>query len=246
MKVIKILTMLVFIVISNEFELFCNDSIALLNKNIGIMKLKNNAYLMKSSFALNGNLDCNHLLIIDKTGVLLVNTPVNDSITKIMFACIEQKFKKKVTKVIASHFHEDSSGGLLEAKKQGATTYGLNLTQEKLKNKGIKFDIIFTDSLKIMLSSESTIELYYFGAGHSVDNIVVWLPNEKILFGGCLLKSLSTNSRGNINDADLVQWPLTVMKVKERFNAATIVIPGHADIGDNKIFDHTIKIFSTN
>ena len=245
MKSIKIVFILIILVSFGEFELFSIDSMELLDKNIGILKLAENTYLMKSSFALNGNLDCNHLLVIDKTDVILVNTPVNDSITKIMLTCIEHKFNRRVTRIIVSHYHDDSAGGLLEAKMRGIITYSFNLTQDKLKERQIKIDNIFTDFLTINLK-ENIIEMFYFGAGHSIDNIVIWMPNEKNLFGGCLLKSLSTNSKGNILDADLVQWPLTVKRVKERFNSATIVIPGHSDIGDNKIFDHTIEILKTN
>ena len=245
MKSIKFVFILIIQVFFCDFELYSIDSMELIDRNIGILKLKENTYLLKSSFALNGNLDCNHLLIIDKTDVILVNTPVNDSITIVMLNCIEHKFNRRVTRIIVSHYHEDSSGGLVEAKKWGIITYSLNLTQDKLKDKQIKIDNIFTDSLTINLK-ENTIEMFYFGAGHSIDNIVVWAPNRRILFGGCLLKSLSTNSKGNVFDADLIQWPLTVKRVKERFNSATIVIPGHSDIGDNKIFDHTIEILKTN
>jgi len=35
-------------------------------------------------------------------------------------------------------------------------------------------------------------------------------------------------------------------KVKKRFMNAKIVIPGHSTIGDNLIFDHTIKIAEMN
>jgi metallo-beta-lactamase class B len=35
-----------------------------------------------------------------------------------------------------------------------------------------------------------TLQAYYPGAGHTRDNIVVWVPQDKVLFGGCLIKSL--------------------------------------------------------
>jgi metallo-beta-lactamase class B len=57
---------------------------------------------------------------------------------------------------------------------------------------------------------------------------------------------LSATDKGNIKDADLKAWPVTVGKVKKRFMNAKIVIPGHSNIGDNSIFDYTIKIAEMN
>jgi len=221
--------------------LWAMDTIERVDKNIGITKLTEKTYLIQSSYSCNGSLDCNHLLVIDKKDLVLVNTPATDSLTAILLTCIEKKFNRKVTKVIVSHFHEDSSGGLDETKKLGITSYGLNKTRELLKSRNKNIDVVFQDSLKIPLQT-SEIQLFYFGAGHSVDNIVTWIPGKKILFGGCLLKSISVRDKGNIKDADITSWPVTVRKVKNRFRVAKIVIPGHSTIGDSMIFDHTIQI----
>ncbi len=223
------------------YRLFAGDSIDRVNKNIEITKLTDKAYLIQSSYACNGQLDCNHLLITDSKDMVLVNTPASDSLTVIMINCIEKKFKRKVTKVIVSHFHDDSSGGLKETSKRGITSYGLDKTRDLLTSENKDIDILFRDSLTIQLQT-TELDLFYFGAGHSIDNIVTWLPGEKILFGGCLLKSLNATDKGNSKDADLVTWPGTVQKAKGRFTNAKIVIPGHSSIGDASIFDHTIKI----
>lgn len=223
------------------YRLLAGDSIERVNKNVEITRLTDKAYLIQSSYSCNGHLDCNHLLIIDSKDIVLVNTPASDSLTVIMLDCIEKKFNRKVTKVIVSHFHDDSSGGLQTTGRRGIISYGLNKTRDLLKSQNKNIDIIFNDSLKIQLQT-TELCLYYFGAGHSVDNIVTWLPDEKILFGGCLMKSLDATDKGNIKDADLPAWPVTVQKVKDRFRDAKIVIPGHSSIGDYSVFDHTIKI----
>jgi len=224
-------------------QLFAGNLVDKVDKNIEFTKLADKAYLIQSSYACNGNLDCNHLLIVDSKDIVLINTPANDSLTAILFDCVARKFQKKVTKVIVSHFHDDSSGGLGETRKRGIVSYGLYKTRDLLKLKNIIIDSVFRDSLTISLQTIS-LRLFYFGAGHSVDNIVTWMPNEKILFGGCLIRSLVTNDKGNIKDADLQAWPITVQKVKERFNDVRIVIPGHFAIGDSALLDHTVKIAS--
>jgi metallo-beta-lactamase class B len=212
-----------------------------IDKNIGITQLTENTWLIQTSFACNGKLDCNHLLVVDSNEMLLVNTPASDSLTGILIDCLEKKFNKKVTKVIVSHFHDDSSACLPETKRRGITSYSLDKTGELLKPYNRPVDIIFTDSLIIPLQTMK-IELYFPGAGHSKDNIVVWLPSEKILFGGCLLKPMGATNKGNIADADEEAWPATVQKVKDKFGDAKIVIPGHGAVGDNAIFDNTLSI----
>lgn len=222
-------------------RLLAGDSISRVDKNIGIRRLADKAYLIQTSYACNGYLDCNHLLIVDIKDIVLINTPAKDSLTAILLNCVEKKFKRKVTKVIVSHFHDDSSGGLIETRKRGIISYSLDKTRDLLKTENKKIDIVFKDSLKISLQT-TQLDLFYLGAGHSVDNIITWLPAEKILFGGCLMKSLDSKDKGNIKDADLQAWPVTVQRAKDRFKDAKIVIPGHSAIGDSSIFDHTLRI----
>lgn len=223
------------------YYLFAGNSTERVDKNIEITKLTSHAYLIQSSYACNGILDCNHLLIVDSKDIVLVNTPANDSLTAILLNCIAEKFKRNVTKVIVSHFHSDSSGGLQETGKHGIISYSLDQTRDLLKPVHRNIDHVFSDSLSIPLQS-IPLQLFYFGAGHSIDNIVTWIPSEKILFGGCLMKSLDSKDKGNIKDADLLAWPVTVQKVKARFKDAKIVIPGHLSIGDSSLFEHTINI----
>lgn len=222
-----------------------NDKMDRFDKNFGITQLTDKSYLIQSSFAANGQLDCNHLLIVDKKDIVLVNTPVNDSLTNVLLNCIEKKFKRKVTKVIASHFHEDSSGGLRQISRCGINSFGLNKTANLLKPQNKFIDITFASILTIVLQT-TDVELFYPGAGHTADNIVIWLPNDKILFGGCLIKSLTAKDKENIKDADLKAWSISVELVKDKFKDARIVIPGHGEIGDASLFDHTIKILAMN
>ncbi|HSP88373.1 MAG TPA: hypothetical protein VLN45_09590, partial [Ignavibacteriaceae bacterium] len=83
----------------------------------------------------------------------------------------------------------------------------------------------------------------YFGKAHTSDNIVVWITEEEILFGGCMIKSLNS-SKGNLADANVNEWANTVEKIKKKFNSAKMVIPGHGDYGGIELLDYTIKLFS--
>ena len=99
----------------------------------------------------------------------------------------------------------------------------------------------FTDSLRLVLGGE-TVECHYLGGGHTADNIVVWIPSEKILFAGCMVKDVHSKGLGNLSDANLEEWLPTVQKVTARFPDACIVIPGHGQIGGKEILVHTSKL----
>ena len=89
---------------------------------------------------------------------------------------------------------------------------------------------------------DNRVELSFLGGGHTIDNIVAWIPAMKILFGGCLVKSLNARNLGNTKEADLMSYPATLKKVREKYSEAKIVIPGHGQPGGIELIDHTIKL----
>ena len=74
------------------------------------------------------------------------------------------------------------------------------------------------------------------------NNIVVWIPSERILFPGCMVKSLSAQDLGNTADADVSEWPRTIDRVIEKFKKASIVIPGHGEHGGRELLVHTREL----
>ena len=54
-----------------------------------------------------------------------------------------------------------------------------------------------------------------------------------------MVKDLTSETLGNIADADLVAWPSTIARVIAAYPAAQIVIPGHGAIGGSELLRHT-------
>ena len=90
---------------------------------------------------------------------------------------------------------------------------------------------------------DKTIEVRHFGPGHTSDNVVVWLPQEKLLFGGCLIKANGAG-KGNLADASPEKWPKTVIKVRSAYPEAEVIVPGHGRHGGQELLNHTIVLFS--
>jgi metallo-beta-lactamase class B len=87
-----------------------------------------------------------------------------------------------------------------------------------------------------------TIEVAFLGEGHTRDNVVGLEKEEKVLFGGCLIKELGA-TKGYLGDANLDEWSKTVKKLKQRFPGNQWVIPGHGKPGGDELLDYTAALF---
>ena len=84
--------------------------------------------------------------------------------------------------------------------------------------------------------------LHYFGPAHTSDGIVVWIPDEKILFGGNAVRNMN-GWVGNVGDANIGQWSETIRKVKSEFGSVTVVVPGHGNYGGPELLDYTTGLY---
>jgi metallo-beta-lactamase class B len=63
----------------------------------------------------------------------------------------------------------------------------------------------------------------YLGPSHKADDIFVYFPDEKVLYGGCILKERLGSTEG----ADLVEYPKTLRKLKGLKLDISTVVAGH-------------------
>jgi len=75
--------------------------------------------------------------------------------------------------------------------------------------------------------------------------VVVWFPHQKLLFGGCLVKSVDTNSIGNLADADVAEWPDTIRALWEMFPDVRTVVPGHFGWEKPGTLEHTLELLES-
>lgn len=216
------------------------------SNNIELIKISDNAYIHTSYAELPefGRFPSNGLIFVNKGKAFLFDTPVTDSLTKDLTSWISDSLKLKIVGFVPNHWHSDCMGGLGYLQSLGIESYANQMTIDIAKMKGLPVPQHgFKDSLTLSLGNKM-IKCYYFGAGHSLDNIVVWIPSEKILFAGCMAKELNAKGLGNVVDGDIKEWPKTIDKVLHRFKEAKIVIPGHGQFGGLELIKHTRDLFT--
>lgn len=193
----------------------------------------------------SGRVPANGLLVISGKEALLIDLPWTDELTGTLFDWIAEKQGAAVTVVIPTHFHEDCMGGLAEAHRRGATSYALDKTITIAQQRQLPVPEIPYQSRTMVRCGSTLVLMRYSGAGHTTDNVVVWLPKQGILFGGCLVKSMDSSSLGNTADGDLAAYPTTLQRVRTTYGRAKIVVPGHGRWGGPELIDHTLELCRT-
>lgn len=215
-----------------------------ISDNLELNKISDHCYIHISYQDLKNapHFPANGLVYIIKNKAFIVDTPWTNKLTELLINYLQDSLHMSVEGVIPTHWHADCMGGLEAVHKMGIKSYAYQLTAEICKEKSLPVpQITFNDSL--LIGPENELLLKYLGPGHTEDNMVVYIPSEKILFAGCMAKALGWNSLGFTGDANIPEWPKTLRKVLIAFPDAKIVIPGHGNYGGLDILEHTLTLF---
>ncbi|MCL1097858.1 subclass B1 metallo-beta-lactamase [Shewanella gelidii] len=211
-------------------------------QSLKIKKIADNVYQHVSYQTIEpwGMVSASGLIVVDGKDAYIIDTPWSQGDTQQLVNWIESKgFYPK--SAIITHFHEDASGGLSFLNQSRVKTYATAKTNDLLRIKGREPANSEITSSTFQLVSDA-IEIFYPGAGHTVDNVVVWLPQKSILFGGCFVKSLESKSLGNTEDASVQAWPDSIQNVIQKYPNIEVVVPGHGKAGDIELLRHTEKL----
>jgi metallo-beta-lactamase class B len=196
-------------------------------------------YLKTQDF---GNVACNGMIVRDNGKAIIFDTPANDQDSKELIEWVENTLQCKVVAIVATHFHIDCLGGLNEFHRRNIPSYASNKTIAFAKSKGSPVPQNgFDNQLELKVGDQKVMNAFV-GEGHTQDNIIGYFPSEKVLFGGCMIKSMGAG-KGNLEDANVKAWPTTVEKVKTQFSDAQVIIPGHGNPGGQELLDFTIELF---
>jgi glyoxylase-like metal-dependent hydrolase (beta-lactamase superfamily II) len=130
---------------------------------------------------------------------------------------------------VATHFHSDRTGGIDGLRAIGVATlaHPATCTLARAHGMPVPEPAVFTDQVWRI---DDAIEMFAPGPGHTRDNVVVWLAGPRILFGGCMLKSVTAPDLGYVADAAVRDWPRSLQRVRARYAGARMVVPGHGTV----------------
>lgn len=183
-----------------------------------------------------GTVPANGMLLETEDGSLLVDTGWDERQGQLLLDWASRTLGKPVRRAVVTHSHEDRTGGAAAMRRAGIPVVGLAATARLT---GEAAGIRALPGLESAPAEVGGAEVYFPGHGHTPDNVVVYFPRQRVLFGGCLVKADTATTVGNVADADVPGWPGVVERVRERYPRLATVVPGHGAVSGPAALDVT-------
>ncbi|MCT7471703.1 MULTISPECIES: MBL fold metallo-hydrolase [Aliarcobacter] len=206
----------------------------------------------------NGGFMANSCYIKAKDSYILIDTGANYNFAKQAYEAMQKIQDLKVSTIIITHEHDDHWMGnsfykdrfnsTIYAPKSINENYNENskprifeiLDKNEMENtKVIKADVVVSDE-KVISISDKTIKIIPTKlTAHTKDDLIVYLPNEKVIFTGDIIM----NQRVTSNRDGSVIGTLKAIDLINSYDWNTL-IAGHGTITDKKATDFTTKYFT--
>ena len=204
---------------------------------IDVQKISDNYYVLTSSTPGNdatfsgGNVG----VFITANGVVLVDTKLAGW-GQTFLDRVKSITTKPVTTIINTHTHGDHTGN----DDKFGTSVEI-IAQENTKTNMAKMDAFkgnnavflpkrtFKDTLTVG-SGKEQINLYYFGAGHTNGDAMIYFPALRVLQTGDLFAWKDGPRIDRANGGSGVQYPQTLAKAVAAIKNVDTVVPGHSPL----------------
>jgi glyoxylase-like metal-dependent hydrolase (beta-lactamase superfamily II) len=201
----------------------------------------------------NQNFISNAGFVVTPKGVVVIDALGSPVLAQKLIQEIRNVTKQKIVAVVLTHYHADHVYGLQEFKRLGATIYaqrdGLNyLASETAKQRLIASRIDFAPWVNentrlvpadVWIDQSKTITvggvefiLNRVGPAHAHEDLIVYVPSEKVLFAGDLVFRGRIPFVGNADSRGWMSALDEIQKLKPK-----IVVPGHGAYSTNALAD---------
>lgn len=161
-----------------------------------------------------------------------------------------------VTEVIDTNYHPDRAGGNAYFRRIGASIVSTTMTRDLIASDWDKVvawtirmgmptypvlaavlpDTVYDGDFSLQ---DGKVQALYLGPSHTPDGIFVWFPEEKVLYGNCILKE----RLGNLDFADVAAYPSTLQKLKALALPIVTIIAGHySPLHGPELIDHYLAL----
>jgi metallo-beta-lactamase class B len=234
--------------------------------DLTVRQIQDGAYIITHAFPWPANA----LLVEMASGdLVLVDTPYTPEATRTLLDWIAATFGEREIVAINTGFHVDNLGGNSALIEAGIPVYGSDRIPELLDERGedaralmlswlqapadrryydglaavpyVAPDHLFplAEGLELEFGDER-VQVVFPGETHTPDNVVVYFPDRKLMFGGCMI--LAGDKIGNTADANMATWADSIRQL-EAFEI-TRLVPGHGDRYDRGLLVHTLTLLA--
>lgn len=197
----------------------------------------------------------NSIVYIGPGHVTIVGATWTPDTAKILALEIAKVTDKPVREVINTNYHPDRVGGNAYWKSIGAKIIATQQTYDLLK-KDWSNVLAWTRNafpsypdVPLALPTDvypgdfalqgGKVKAIYLGRSHTSDGIFVYFPEEKVLYGGCILKE----QLGNLAFADVAEYPKTLRKLQQlKLDIRTIVAGHYSPVHGPELIDQYLTL----
>lgn len=194
----------------------------------------------------NQNFISNAAFVVTPAGVVVIDALGSPALAERLTAEIRKVTPRPITHVIVTHYHADHIYGLQAFKAQGARIIAHGAAREymnsetarlRLEASRVELAPWVNDETRLVeadewLAGDKTLtiggvefQIRIVGPSHTPEDLVVYLPGEKVLFAGDLV----FRSRiPYVGKADSRHWILALEKLLT-FDAG-VIVPGHGPL----------------
>jgi metallo-beta-lactamase class B len=218
--------------------------------------LRGNVYVVEDNYPLS---DENSAVYIGDEFVTVIGATWTPETARLLANEVAKITKKPIKEVIDTNYNLDRAGGNAYFKSIGARIISTTLTHDLLQRdwdkmvEGAQKSFSGYPSNPLALPDttypgdfalqDGRVKGIYLGPSHAPDDIFVYFPEEKVLYGGCILKE----QLGNVALADLVEYPKTLQKLKRLDLGYTTIIAGHwSPIHGPELVDQYLQLLELN
>jgi glyoxylase-like metal-dependent hydrolase (beta-lactamase superfamily II) len=210
--------------------------------DVKLVPLMDGVWMHVSYGDFNGHrVSANGLVVKEGDTLFIVDSAWGDANTEILLDMIEREIGLPVYAAVATHFHEDRAAGAEAFRARGIPFYASVKTRELVEKAGRvpPAEVITVGPRPGGMSPLGPLTVMYPGAAHTTDNLVVWLAEQKLLFGGCAVRAASNKNLGYYADGDPAHWDDAMERVMANFDGIETVVPGHGAVGGPELLTHT-------
>ncbi len=215
--------------------------------------LRGNVYVAEDYFYSKEN----SVVLVGENSVTVVGATWTPETAKLLAAEISKITSKPITEVIDTNYHPDRAGGNAYFKSVGAKIISTKMTSDLLT---AHWDEMVSyvqkafpnyPALPLVLPDKTfdgdfelqggRVKAIYLGPSHTPDGIFVFFPREKVLYGNCILKE----QLGNLDFANLAEYPKTLEKLKRLNLGFTTIVAGHwSPIHGPELIDRYLQLLA--
>jgi len=193
--------------------------------------------------AANRNYISNAAFVVTQVGVVVIDALGSPELARELLAEIRRVTPLPVTHVIVTHYHADHIYGLQVFQDLGAQIVAHNLARDYLHSETAQLRLqasrqelfpwidentrlvpadLWLDGPKQLNTGGVRFEVQPVGPAHTAEDLVIWVPEERVLLAGDIV------FRGRspfVGQADSAHW-ITSLGALLRY-PANIIVPGH-------------------